>query len=76
MAFYVDTSALVKLVVAEPETAALRTWMSGRTPPRPTAWWSSPRGDAARRPGGAGVGRLARVADLGLTRGGLWFTDA
>lgn len=27
MAFYVDTSALVKLVVAESETAALRTWL-------------------------------------------------
>ncbi|MFV0523216.1 MAG: type II toxin-antitoxin system VapC family toxin [Acidimicrobiales bacterium] len=29
MAFYVDTSALVKLVVAESETSALRTWMAG-----------------------------------------------
>ena len=29
MAFYVDTSALVKLVVAEPETAALRSWLAG-----------------------------------------------
>ncbi|HSL60024.1 MAG TPA: type II toxin-antitoxin system VapC family toxin [Acidimicrobiales bacterium] len=28
MAFYVDTSALVKLVVAEPETAALRSWLA------------------------------------------------
>lgn len=28
MAFYLDTSALVKLVVAEPETAALRSWLS------------------------------------------------
>ncbi len=28
MAFYVDTSALVKLVVAEPETAALRAWLN------------------------------------------------
>lgn len=28
MAHYLDTSALVKLVVAEPETAALRTWLS------------------------------------------------
>lgn len=27
MAYYVDTSALVKLVVAEPETAAFRTWL-------------------------------------------------
>ncbi len=27
MAFYVDTSALVKLVVAESETAALRAWL-------------------------------------------------
>lgn len=27
MAFYVDTSALVKLVVAEPGTAALRAWL-------------------------------------------------
>lgn len=28
MAFYVDTSALVKLVVAEPETDALRSWIT------------------------------------------------
>lgn len=27
MAFYLDTSALVKLVVSEPETEALRTWL-------------------------------------------------
>ena len=27
MAFYVDTSALVKLVVAETETVALRSWL-------------------------------------------------
>jgi len=27
MAWYVDTSAVVKLVVAEPESAALRTWL-------------------------------------------------
>lgn len=27
MAHYFDTSALAKLVVAEPETAALRTWL-------------------------------------------------
>jgi len=27
VAFYVDTSALVKLVVAEPETAGLRAWL-------------------------------------------------
>lgn len=34
MAFYVDTSALVKLVVAEPETDALLGWMGDedRTP--------------------------------------------
>lgn len=34
MAFYFDTSALVKLVVAEPETAALRAWVgaSNRSP--------------------------------------------
>ncbi|MEQ8842698.1 MAG: type II toxin-antitoxin system VapC family toxin [Acidimicrobiales bacterium] len=34
MAFYVDTSALVKLVVAEPETAAFRAWLDepGREP--------------------------------------------
>ena len=29
MAFYLDTSALVKLVVAESETVALRTWLQG-----------------------------------------------
>ena len=28
MAHYVDTSALVKLVVAEPQTTALRTWLT------------------------------------------------
>lgn len=28
MAFYVDTSALVKLVVAEPETDSLRVWLT------------------------------------------------
>ncbi|MEZ5167036.1 MAG: PIN domain-containing protein [Acidimicrobiales bacterium] len=28
MAYYVDTSALAKLVVAEPETAALRAWIA------------------------------------------------
>ncbi len=28
MAFYVDTSALVKLVVAEAETTALRSWLT------------------------------------------------
>lgn len=28
MAFYLDTSALAKLVVAEPETTALRAWLS------------------------------------------------
>lgn len=28
MAYYVDTSALVKLVVAEVETVALRSWMA------------------------------------------------
>jgi predicted nucleic acid-binding protein len=29
--FYVDTSALVKLVVAEAETAALRTWIGAES---------------------------------------------
>lgn len=29
MAWYVDTSAFVKLVVAEPESAALRRWIAG-----------------------------------------------
>ena len=28
MAFYMDTSALVKLVVAEPETDSLRSWLA------------------------------------------------
>lgn len=28
MAFYLDTSALVKLVVAEPQTPALRRWLT------------------------------------------------
>ncbi len=30
MAFYLDTSALAKLVVAEPETAALRAWLAAQ----------------------------------------------
>ena len=30
MAFYLDTSALVKLVVVEPETVALRAWLAER----------------------------------------------
>lgn len=30
MAYYLDTSALVKLVVAEPETEALRAWLLSR----------------------------------------------
>jgi predicted nucleic acid-binding protein len=33
LAYYLDTSALVKLVVAEPETAALRAWMLGAEGP-------------------------------------------
>jgi len=32
MAHYIDTSALVKLVVAEPETAALRGWIAEAQP--------------------------------------------
>lgn len=32
MAFYVDTSALVKLVVAEAETGALRAWITDKEP--------------------------------------------
>ncbi len=32
VAFYVDTSALVKLVVAESETAALRSWLADTRP--------------------------------------------
>lgn len=32
MAHYIDTSALVKLVVAEKETAALRAWVSADGP--------------------------------------------
>jgi uncharacterized protein len=31
MAHYVDTSALVKLVAAEPESAALRRWLGSRS---------------------------------------------
>jgi len=37
MAFYLDTSALVKLVVAEPESAALRAWAVERTSPLVTS---------------------------------------
>jgi len=33
MAYYVDTSALVKLVVAEPETMALQNWLGEQTEP-------------------------------------------
>ena len=32
MAYYIDTSALVKLVVAKPETAALRSWIAAEHP--------------------------------------------
>ncbi len=32
MAFYVDTSALAKLVVAESETEALRKWLNEKAP--------------------------------------------
>lgn len=32
MIHYVDTSALVKLVVVEPETAALRSWIRAENP--------------------------------------------
>ncbi len=33
MAFYLDTSALTKLVVAEPETAALQAWIGEQATP-------------------------------------------
>ena len=33
MAHYLDTSALVKLVVAQPETAALREWLTAQPQP-------------------------------------------
>jgi len=33
MAWYVDTSALVKLVIAEPQTAALLNWLGEQTQP-------------------------------------------
>lgn len=36
MVWYLDTSAFLKLVVVEPETAAMRTWMAGGQ-----ACWSS-----------------------------------
>jgi predicted nucleic acid-binding protein len=36
MVFYLDTSAFLKLVVAEPESAAMRRWMTARAP-----CWSS-----------------------------------
>lgn len=32
MAFYIDTSALVKLISVEPETAALHEWIATTTP--------------------------------------------
>lgn len=32
MAYYIDTSALVKLVVAEAETDALRSWVDAESP--------------------------------------------
>ena len=32
MAYYVDTSALVKLVIAEPETEALQDWLGEPDP--------------------------------------------
>lgn len=36
MAWYLDTSAFLKLIVAEPQSAALRAWLGGRR-----AIWSS-----------------------------------
>jgi predicted nucleic acid-binding protein len=33
MAYYIDTSALVKLVVAEPESTALQNWLGQQTQP-------------------------------------------
>jgi uncharacterized protein len=36
VAWYLDTSAFLKLIVAEPETAAMRAWMAGGQP-----CWSS-----------------------------------
>ena len=32
MVWYLDTSAFLKLVVAEPESAAMRTWIAGHGP--------------------------------------------
>ena len=37
MAHYVDTSALVKLVVNEPESAALQTWLATQDHPNVTS---------------------------------------
>lgn len=42
MAWYVDTSAYLKLVVEEPESRALKTWLRGpRGGPRPTLFSSA-----------------------------------
>ncbi len=42
MAWYVDTSAYLKLVVEEPESRALKAWLRGpRSGPRPTLFSSA-----------------------------------
>jgi predicted nucleic acid-binding protein len=76
VAIYVDTSALVKLVVAEPESAALRRWL--RSPQRVLVTSDLARVELIRavRASGAGdraqahAGRvLARISTMPLSAG-------
>ena len=79
-AVYLDSSAIVKLAVLEPESSALRRYLRGRRP-----WVSSslartevlravlPRGEEAAAAGRAVLARcdLVRVSDHVLTRAGI-----
>lgn len=62
MAYYVDTSALVKLVVAEPETEALRSWLADR--PRDPIACDLVRTELMRAVRRAAPDRAARARDV------------
>ncbi len=62
MAFYIDTSALVKLVVAEPQTEALRSWLADR--PRDPIACDLVRTELMRAVRRAAPDRAARARDV------------
>lgn len=78
-AIYLDSSAIVKLVVAEPESAALRAYLRGRSPIVSSALSRTEVARALIPLGAAAVARgvkvlaqmeLARVSDRVLTAAG------